>query len=104
MFQRMVRQQVAEHVLLKCTSRSCAGLSDVACRAAAVLKTIAAAARRLLHQSELRRELLAPRFQHASTFVRSWLARRALRQRPYQLLFLSVFQSPDLSADQRIGS
>jgi hypothetical protein len=44
MFQRMVRQQVAEHVLLKCTSRSCAGLSDLACRAAAVLKTIAAAA------------------------------------------------------------
>jgi hypothetical protein len=44
MFQRMVRQQVAEHVLLKCTSRSCAGLSDLACRATAVLKTIAAAA------------------------------------------------------------
>jgi hypothetical protein len=29
MFQRMVRQQVADHVLLKCTSRSCAGLSDL---------------------------------------------------------------------------
>ena len=29
MFQSMVRQQVAEHVLLKCTSRSCAGLSDL---------------------------------------------------------------------------
>ena len=29
MFQSIVRQQVAEHVLLKCTSRSCAGLSDL---------------------------------------------------------------------------
>src|ERR1700704_1050474 len=46
MFQRMARQQVAEHVLLKCTSRSCAGLSDLACRAAAVLKTIGAQTQR----------------------------------------------------------
>jgi hypothetical protein len=40
----MVRLQAAVHVLLKCTSWSCPGLSDVACRAKAVLKAIAAAA------------------------------------------------------------
>ena len=62
----MVCLQAAEHVLLKCTSRSCAGLSDVACRATAVLQA------RLDHHPE-KMTVRRSTAEHPFGTIKSWM-------------------------------